>query len=581
MVAIIQKMAVTSSKSLIEKIISWLRRYGMVIIVYIVATMATNAWYLADTPDYTRQIHQRSMGLNGVFWEFGHLLWRPLGYAVFISCGALVKQVVGDDPRIMIMFCLIALTWIAGLASVLFMHALAIRVSGRLWAAHLATLAFILTQAFLNFTQSGCSYIPGLALLLAGFYFLSKAEAPEKRPALGWLWAGLTLAGSLSLWAAYLWAIPAALLSPFFWFGVDRQRLQLVLRTALVFGLASGVIFLTGAFNAGVRDIAGLQRWIADSSHNIPGVTGLPRMVFGLARSLTNMGNDGLLFKRFLLHDPFNPVSLFDLFRLSLYKLGLFYLFLTLMLANLWRTAEGRRVSYLWMLNAAPVLAFGFLWHGGDMERYLALIPVTFVALAYLLGRGRPWVAFRWIAVAFIVVMSYSNLATMAIPAQEREQNAVAARISVLNAEANPKSLLVIPYWHDELVNFQRAFPFHPINQQFKWRLIVLVSPHGAEVPRWREHFANTTLSVWQNGGEVWLAKRALALRPNPDWVWAEGDDRNVSWTDFPKFFSQVELGRSVGDQDGFVLLQRSQENESFLHSISAGTESAQTETKK
>jgi hypothetical protein len=445
----------------------------------------------------------------------------------------------------------------------------------------LATLAFVLTQAFLNFTQSGCSYIPGLALLLAGFYFLSKPQAPERGPALGWLWAGLTLAGSLSLWAAYLWAVPAALLSPFFLFGFDRRRLQLVLQTALVFGLATGVIFLTGAFNAGVRDFAGLRQWIAEASHNIQGIGGLPRMVFGLARSLTNMGNDGLLFKRFLLHDPFNPVSLFDLFRLSLYKLGLLYLFLTLLLVNLWRTEEGRRISYLWMLSAAPVLAFGFFWQGGDMERYLALIPVTFVALAYLLGRGRPWPAFRWIAAAFIVVMSYSNLATMAIPAQKREQNAIVARITDLNAEAKPKSLLVMPYWHDELVNFQRAFPFHPINQQSMWRFIVLVSPHGPEVPQWRERFASETLSVWQNGGEVWLAKRALALRPNPNWVWAEGDDRNISWTDFPKFFSQVELDRSVGDQDGFVMLRRSQENERFLHSISAGTESVQTGTKR
>ncbi len=558
---------------------AWLSRYGIVIIAYIVATTMTNAWYMADTADYVGQIHQRYTGLDGVFWEFGHLFWRPLGYAVFLVFGPLVRRVAGDDPRMMIMFGLMLLNWIAGLASVLFMQALAIRVSGRAWAAHLATFAFILTQAFLNFTQSGCSYVPGLALLLACFYFLSKPETSENRPALGWLWAGLALTGSLSLWAAYLWAVPAALLSPFFWFGFDRQRLRLVSRTALTFGLATGVIFLTGAFNAGVRDLAGLRQWIADASHNIPGVTGLPRMAFGLARSLTNMGNDGLLFKRFLLNDPFNPVSLFDLFWLSLYKLGLFYLFLTLLIVNLWRTAEGRRVSCLWMLNATPILAFGFFWHGGDMERYLALIPVTFVALAYLLGRGRPWVAFRWVAATFIIVMAYSNLATLAIPAQEREQNAVVRRITDLNAEAKPESLLVMPYWHDELVNFKRAFPFHPINQRSTWQYIVLISPHGPEVPQWRERFAAATLSAWRNGKEVWLAKRALAPRPHPDWVWAEGDDRNVSWTDFSKFFSQVELDRSIGGHDGFVLLRRSEGNERFLSSISAGTESAQTRT--
>src|SRR5262245_42869448 len=74
---------------------AWLSRYGLVSIFYIVVTMATNAWYLADTPDYVREIHQRSEGLNGGIWDFGHLLWRPLGYVVFLLCGPLVKQVVG------------------------------------------------------------------------------------------------------------------------------------------------------------------------------------------------------------------------------------------------------------------------------------------------------------------------------------------------------------------------------------------------------------------------------------------------------------------------------------------------------
>ena len=32
-----------------------------------------------------------------------------------------------------------------------------------------------------------------------------------------------------------------------------------------------------------------------------------------MARSVINMGNDGLLFKRYLVHDPLNTVSLADL----------------------------------------------------------------------------------------------------------------------------------------------------------------------------------------------------------------------------------------------------------------------------
>ncbi|HKQ79441.1 MAG TPA: hypothetical protein VJ810_37450 [Blastocatellia bacterium] len=548
-----------------------LRRYGPVIIVYTAMTAVTGAWFMGDTNDYVSEIYHYTTELKGNFWEFGHLLWQPLGYAVFRLFGSLVRPLVGDDPQTGMRFCLVALNWFAGLASVLFMHGMAARVSARDWAAHLATVAFILTQAFLNFTQTGCSYIPGLALLLACFYFLSKPEAAEGTSALSWLWAGLALAGSLSLWTTYLWAIPAALLSPFFWFGVDRQRLRLVSRTALVFGLATSVIFLTGAFNAGVRDLAGLRQWIAAASHGITGVNGLPRMALGLARSLINLGNDGLLFKRFLLRDSYNPVSLFDLIGVSLWKMGLFYLFLALLLINLRRTPGGRRIFHLWILSAAPALAFALFWQGGDMERYLALYPLTFIALAYLPGRERTGGAFLWVAAAFIAVMSYANLATMAIPALESRQQKVIARIADLNAEAKPKTLLVTPHFQDELVNFNISFPSHSINRQAKWRLIDLVSPGMTEATRWRERFAVAALSAWQDEGEVWLARRALAPRPNPEWIWAEGDDRNVSWADFPKLFSQLELGRSVGDEDGFILLPRSPHNERLLHFLIEG----------
>src|SRR5262249_23023370 len=156
------------------------------------------AWDMGDTVDYVRHIRQYGAGDSLALWEFGHLLWRPLGYAVFYLCGALVRRIVGDDPAIGVTFCLVALNWLAGFASELLMTCLSFRASERAWAAHLATVAFILTQTFLNFSQTGCSYIPGLALLLACFYFLSRPESPDGRSTFGWLWAGLALAGSLS-----------------------------------------------------------------------------------------------------------------------------------------------------------------------------------------------------------------------------------------------------------------------------------------------------------------------------------------------------------------------------------------------
>jgi hypothetical protein len=44
-----------------------------------------------------------------------------------------------------------------------------------------------------------------------------------------------------------------------------------------------------------------------------------------------------------------------------------------------------------------------------------------------------------------------------------------------------------------------------------------------------------------------------------------EGDDPNVHWRDFPAFFSQVELGETIGGDDGFMLLAPTPNNQQLL----------------
>jgi len=56
------------------------RRYGFVIAAYIVATFSTSAIFMGDTVDYVESITLWSRGVNHNFWEFAHLLWRPLGW---------------------------------------------------------------------------------------------------------------------------------------------------------------------------------------------------------------------------------------------------------------------------------------------------------------------------------------------------------------------------------------------------------------------------------------------------------------------------------------------------------------------
>jgi hypothetical protein len=44
-----------------------------------------------------------------------------------------------------------------------------------------------------------------------------------------------------------------------------------------------------------------------------------------------------------------------------------------------------------------------------------------------------------------------------------------------------------------------------------------------------------------------------------------ESDDPRVSWTDIYTFFSQLQMGQSVGGEDGFMLLLPSPQNEKIL----------------
>src|SRR5262249_4514379 len=153
------------------------------------------------------------------------------------------------------------------------------------------------------------------------------------------------------------------------------------------FVIASAIFYGSAAALQGIYTPHGFIQWMSASSHGIT-TGGFTRMVFGFARSFVNMGNDGVMFKRFLLHDPFNPVSLLDLVRVSLGKFLLFYLVLAILLVALLRTAQGRRFLAFLSLTALPVVTFAGFWQGGDMERYFPLYPAIFLSLAYALSEG-------------------------------------------------------------------------------------------------------------------------------------------------------------------------------------------------
>src|SRR5262249_51104617 len=154
-------------------------------------------------------------------------------------------------------------------------------------------------------------------LLLALYLMISSAQQQQQQQDNPMTWrsglsAGLALGAAVCLWFPYVLVVPAVLLAPVLLFKADRPRLRLAVWVGVGLSVLLGVAYGTALVCLGITDVAGFRAWMAQSSHGVK-ASGLPRAVFGLARSFLNMGDDGVLFKRFLLKDPYNPVSLGDL----------------------------------------------------------------------------------------------------------------------------------------------------------------------------------------------------------------------------------------------------------------------------
>ena len=535
------------------------RRYGLVIGAYLLATLVTDAFNLADSVGYAGSV------VNSRLLEFGHLLWRPLGWVLLKVFGPVTSLFVGPDPLANANLIFIALNWVAGLSSVILMFKLVRIVSKRRWVANTVAIGLIFSQGFLNYAQSGTAYVPGLALLLLGLYIMVKgAERPER----AWrtaLFAGLALAGAAGMWLQYVWSIPAALAAPLFLCGFNKQQFRLVFQGCVAFGLIMILTFAAAGAAGGIYSISGFKDWVVSTSGYLTGLNGLPRVIFGLARSMINMGNDGPLFKAYLVNDPFNPVSVLDLLSVSLWKLALFYLFLAAILFNLLRSSQGRRIFGLFVFNAIPVIGFALFWDGSAVERYLLIYPLIFIALAYSLSSAR---SVRWLnfaAVAFVAVAAVSNIAAMAKPVQQQRQHEVESRLADLGPMLRPESRVATVNQQDEVWTFSWSFPFNPINKSGILKTYHIIEINTNQVPRWREEFANESLNVWEQGGDMWVSERAFSARPLRDWYWVEGADQRVSWRDIHSFFSHLEVGERVGQNDGFVKLLASDRNRALL----------------
>lgn len=547
------------------RLIDRLRHYGSVGIFYAAVMYFTQAYYMGDTVHYADMI-QESTAM--ILSDFGHLLWLLLGGLLRDTAYLLT----GVDDRATLIFMLITVSWIAGLLSTLIIYDLTLRVSHRVWLAACITAAFIFSQGFLNFAHTGCAYVTGLSLLLIGLWLLFREEDKAVHSSTSGLQVGAMFAVAVAVWFPYILGLPGMLTSTLLLFGWSSWRARFVARAGFACATALAVFYGAAAAVQGIYNLKGFLAWMSASSHGIL-TGGFSRMVFGFARSFINMGNDGVLFKRFLLHDPFNPVSLFDLVRLSLGKFLLFYCFLGILLMALACSAKGRRFLGFLSLTGIPIVLFGWSWQGGDMERYFALYPAILLSLAYVLSQG-PWTfVTRPAAAVFLAFVIFINAGALDKYAAEQRQAAAWARVSEIQQSWKPNSRVATVLMQDEVFAFHWDYPFHPANRTGIFAqprnkvpvVLDIIDRNGPFAPQWRATFAAETLAVWSRGGDLWIAKEAFAPRPRANSAWVEGDDPRISWRDVHEFFLKFETDRPTGGADGFFLLPPSPRNRQLL----------------
>jgi hypothetical protein len=548
-----------------------------VILVYLIAWAFTCAHFMADTNVYTQAIldheYRRAsidfrVSTSNPFWDFGHILWRPLGWLCWLLCKPMTRVLThNNNERAEVLWTLFGLNFAAALLCVILFLKLARRITGSSWPAVLVTITFFSADAFLNYAHSGSPYVLGLACLVAGMW-LSFGEGCHGNSVILAAAAGCMFALAVLFWLPYVFVLPAAIAAPL-WINRNDRRWAFAGHTIVACTVIGVAAYGSIIAILGIRDSATLKDWILSSGHGqiqAGGFRVLARLAFSVPRSFIHMDRDGMWLKRYLVHDPYAPTAFRDLLRLSLWKLLLFYGAAGIVGIELLRSKQGRVWTLVTGCAVVPILVFAaFIFEAGSIERYLPIYPFVFLACLSMLtasGVRRFSKLLLMFAMAATVAVNINGTRRGAL---ESARSAALSRIDDLLPLLGPESLVIAVNEQDNLAEFRQNFPLDAINLQSRWQSYDMLEINAERLRTWREDFSKQVLTTWQGGGNVWIPKRVFRSKPRPEWNWVEGDDKRVKWPDLPLFFSRFEMGRAVGGEDGFVFLLPSAHNASIL----------------
>lgn len=576
--------SISAWAGLVAGVTTFSNTHGLILLVVAVVFWLTVPYSQADSPGYANEVVQyREIPLlsqGNILWEFGHLVWRPLGWVLLQLAGPWENAATAWDAALLVLRALTLVSLATALVTVVLWHSLALRASRSRRVAFAVTVGLAFTHSFLLYAQNGSSYIPGLCFATLGLWLVVEAMERPSRGKLLPVAAGCAVAISALLWFPYILSVPGVAAAAIFWQGSIerpatvscRDRLRVAALIVSCFTLVLITVYVTMGWVRGIRSISQHADWLGESSHGVSQSLNLVRMATGLPRSFINLDRDGVLWKRFLFHDPYAPVGLLDLLlRGGLWKLAAFYAMAAAIVWNCWKSPGGRRSLAILAAGATPVFLFAvFLFEASGPERYFPAFAFLALALASAAGASS---SSRTAALSVMIplgLMAATNLYSMSSRQVSLGVDETLDRLAPLKANLRPESVVFALSYADRACSFRRDYPFHAFNSDGGIVILDLVEIAAERVNTWKEEFAHNTLQTWESGGDVWVTQRVWAERPLPDWYWTEGDDPRISWTDLPAFFQLFEIGGRTEGDDGFNRIKTSDANRRLLTDVLA-----------
>jgi hypothetical protein len=270
-------------------------RQGWLAGVLFLMVLCTRGYYLGDTPGYVREIttyfHKSPVGPGNMLWEFGHLLWRPLGWIMVGVAAPVVTPLTGWEPAMICSLALVGLNMIFGFLTVLLWHSMALEIVASRLIAFLIAAGFACANSFLTYLHSGMSYLPGLFFVTLSLWLVRRSGGRSVKPSQVAA-SAIALALAALLWFPYVLSAPGILLA------VVRPNamaplaaypksgaIRLAMRFVVILLLCLFIGYGAGAWARNIRSVAETRSWVTSAEHSWAQTQRVMRLATGIPRS--------------------------------------------------------------------------------------------------------------------------------------------------------------------------------------------------------------------------------------------------------------------------------------------------------